>query len=154
MNKYLSMIAAAGALMLAACGGGNATKTDQPDSTLLVVAEQARPDATLALLVEQAKAEGAGWTTDQWRAHFEKVLKAYKPYAVALNELSVDMERGNGDVKQIVKQSEQIEVLYAGYDRQMREFMHVAESSPNGKAVANDEQWLSGKMRELGVPSL
>ncbi len=152
MNKYLSMIATAGAALLTACGGTNTTTTDQPDSSQLVVAEQARPDTTLALLVEQAKAEGASWTTDQWRAQFDKVLRAYKPYAVALNELTAAMESAGGDVKLIVKQSELIDVVYAGYDQQMQAFMQVAEASPNGKAVADDEQWLSSKMHELGVP--
>lgn len=140
----LSLITCAVALLWS-CNGQTTASTDNADTTATqpAVAEAVTPQpeqpVSLADLVEKAKAEGASWSTDEWKAQYKKVLEAYKPFAVAMNEAQpADLEK--------------MEQQYGQFPALIKEFAAIAKQSEGGKAI--DDQWIADTMQEMGVPHL
>ena len=144
---FLSFAIMAAALLVAACGNkseatpAEGEQTEQaaeaaPAEEAALAAEQ---QMSLADIVAKAKAEGAKWTTDEWKEQYKKAIEAYKPFAVAMDQAQpADMEKVMKD--------------FADFPTLIKEFDSIAKQSEGGKAI--EEEWKAKTMEELGVPKV
>ena len=150
MKKALfSFAIVAAGLLMASCGNtgsprqsgdGPAQESEQTEQVAeeAPAAEAGQP-ASLADIVAKAKAEGANWSTEEWKTQFKKAMEAYKPFAVAMNEAQP------AQLEEITKQ-------YADFPSLIKEFAGLARQSANGKDIS--DEWIQATMQELGVPHL
>ncbi len=142
MKKVVFSFAIGTALLMASCDNKPATQAAPESTPAEQVAEEVAVEeqpASLADIVAKAKAEGAAWTTDQWKEQFKKALEAYKPFAVAMNEATP------ADLESITKE-------YADFPSLIKEFAATAQQTEGGKAI--DEDWIAKTMESMGVPHL
>ena len=150
MKKVLfSFAIVAAGLFVASCGsksaepGTEAGQTEQKEQTEQVAeeapaAEKEQP-ASLADIVAKAKAEGAKWSADEWKEQYKTALKAYKPFAVAMDKAQP------ADLEGVIKK-------YADVPSLMEEFAKIAKQSEGGKGIS--DEWVKTTMEELGIPDL
>jgi hypothetical protein len=154
MKKTLFMIVAAAFTMaFAACGNKSEAPAEAAGSTE-VVAEEAEAEQPMALgdIVAKAKAEGANWSVDEWKDIIRKGLVAYKPMAVAVDELMKKVGTSEAEGIDFDAEGDKIEEQYPGYEKLIRELGEVASQTANGKTVMDDQEWIDKTMEELGVP--
>ena len=150
MKKVLfSFAIVAAGLFVASCGsksaepGTEAGQTEQKEQTEQVAeeapaAEKEQP-ASLADIVAKAKAEGAKWSADEWKEQYKTALKAYKPFAVAMDKAQP------ADLEGVIKKYADVPVL-------MEEFAKIAQQAEGGKGIS--DEWVKTTMEELGIPDL
>ena len=150
MKKVLfSFAIVAAGLFVASCGsksaepGTEAGQTEQKEQTEQVAeeapaAEKEQP-ASLADIVAKAKAEGAKWSADEWKEQYKTALKAYKPFAVAMDKAQP------ADLEGVIKK-------YADVPSLMEEFAKIAKQAEGGKGIS--DEWVKTTMVELGIPDL
>ena len=143
MKKTLFSIAImAASLLVASCGNKTAAPAaeaeEQTEQAEAAPAEEQQP-ASLADIVAKAKAEGAKWTTDEWKAQYKVALEAYKPFAVAMNEAT------SAEFDEITKK-------YADFPTLIKDFAATAMQTEGGKAI--DNEWIQKTMEEMGIPHL
>ncbi len=150
MKKVLfSFAIVAAGLFVASCGsksaepGTEAGQTEQKEQTEQVAeeapaAEKEQP-ASLADIVAKAKAEGAKWSADEWKEQYKTALKAYKPFAVAMDKAQP------ADLEGVIKK-------YADVPSLMEEFAKIAKQAEGGKGIS--DEWVKTTMEELGIPDL
>ncbi len=139
-------------LFVASCGsksaepGTEAEQTEQKEQTEQTgqVAEEApaaekEQPASLADIVAKAKAEGAKWSADEWKEQYKTALKAYKPFAVAMDKAQP------ADLEGVIKKYADVPVL-------MKEFAKIAKQAEGGKGIS--DEWVKTTMEELGIPDL
>ena len=144
MKKTVIIIAlAASGLFVASCGSKSAEPAAGEEQTEQVAeeatAEEAEQPASLADIVADAKANGANWSTDEWKTQFKKAMEAYKPFAVAMNEAQP-------------AQFEEITKQYADFPTLIKEFAGLAKKADGGKDIT--DEWIQATMQELGIPQL
>jgi len=150
MKKVLfSFAIVAAGLFVASCGsksaepGTEAGQTEQKEQTEQVAeeapaAEKEQP-ASLADIVAKAKAEGAKWSADEWKEQYKTALKAYKPFAVAMDKAQP------AELEGVMKKYADVPVL-------MEEFAKIAQQAEGGKGIS--DEWVKTTMEELGIPDL
>ena len=150
MKKVLfSFAIVVAGLFVASCGsksaepGTEAGQTEQKEQTGQVAeeapaAEKEQP-ASLADSVAKAKAEGAKWSADEWKEQYKTALKAYKPFAVAMDKAQP------ADLEGVIKKYADVPVL-------MKEFAKIAQQAEGGKGIS--DEWVKTTMEELGIPDL
>ena len=142
MKKALfSFAIAAMGLFVASCDNKQATSApvaEQAEQTVAEAPAEEQP-ASLADIVAKAKAEGANWTTDQWKEQFKKAIEAYKPFAIAMEQAKPD------ELENITKQ-------FADFPTLIKDFAATARQTKGGKAI--DDKWIEQTMQEIGVPHL
>ena len=144
MKKTVFIIAlAASGLFVASCGNKSTELATGEEQTEQVAeeaaAEEAEQPASLADIVADAKANGANWSTDEWKTQFKKALEAYKPFAVAMNDAQP-------------AQLEEITKKYADFPTLIKEFAGLAQKADGGKDIT--DEWIQATMQELGIPQL
>ena len=152
-KTFIIIIAAAFTMAFAACGNKSAAPAEGADATEKV-AEEAQVEQPMALadIVAKAKAEGANWSVDEWKDLFRQALVAYKPMALAVDELMKKMGTSEAEGIDIEAEGKKIEAQYPDYDKLIRELNEVASQTANGKAVIDDQEWIDKLMEEMGVP--
>lgn len=142
MKKALfSFAIAAMGLLMASCDNKQAAPApvaEQAEQTVAEAPAEEQP-ASLADIVAKAKAEGANWTTDQWKEQFKKAIEAYKPFAIAMVQAKPD------ELENITKQ-------FADFPTLIKDFAATARQTEGGKAI--DDKWIEQTMEEIGVPHL
>ena len=146
-KTILGLAIMAAGLMVASCGNKSEAPAAEGEQTEQAIeaaaAEEAAPaaeqPASLADIVAKAKAEGAKWSTDEWKEQYKKAIEAYKPFAVAMDQAQP------ADLEKITKD-------FADFPTLIKEFAATAKQSEGGKAI--DEEWIAKTMEELGVPKV
>ena len=141
-KTILGLAIMAAGLMVASCGNKSEAPAAEGEQAVEAAAvEEAAPaaeqPASLADIV--AKAEGAKWSTDEWKEQYKKAIEAYKPFAVAMDQAQP------ADLEKITKD-------FADFPTLIKEFAATAKQSEGGKAI--DEEWIAKTMEELGVPKV
>ena len=85
-KTILGLAIMAAGLMVASCGNKSEAPAAEGEQTEQAVeaaaAEEAAPaaeqPASLADIVAKAKAEGAKWSTDEWKEQYKKAIEAYR----------------------------------------------------------------------------
>lgn len=130
---------------------GEKTSTGQAPEDKKAVAEN--PSMSAADIVAKAKAEGANWTVDEWKAAFRDMLLKAKPMMVEIGEIEKNVD--DKDPEKIMEALNKIQQIqstkYGDINKAYEEFGKVAESTPNGKIVADDEKWGMQLLKELGI---
>ena len=90
-KTILGLAIMAAGLMVASCGNKSEAPAAEGEQAIeAAAAEEAAPaaeqPASLADIVAKAKAEGAKWSTDEWKEQYKKAIEAYKPFAVAMDQ--------------------------------------------------------------------
>ena len=141
-----------------ACIQNNDSESSAESSASVASVKIEKPSSTnaetvdLKQIVEKAKKEGANWTVDQWKEQFRNCLIAYKPFAIAMNEMMDKiMSDPNLDPE---AEADKLNKQYPNYMELLDEFQKIAVSTKNGKIVADDEEWGKEVTEELGIPDL
>ncbi|MBR6981265.1 MAG: hypothetical protein IKH88_15730 [Prevotella sp.] len=108
------------------------------------------PSKAAADLLAKAKKEGANWSVDEWKAAFREMLMIAKPMMTDLADMLKYLETDQNKALEIAKN---IETKYAGIDKVSSEFEEFAKTTPNGKNVADDNEWKDNLKKELGIPT-
>ena len=159
MRKTISIIFSIALIAsVAACGGKNDNESETNTSasvTSVKTETNSKPEAEnidLKAIVEKARKEGANWTVDQWKEQFRNCLIAYKPFAIAMNEMTDRIVTDpNLDPE---AEADKLNQQFPNYMELLNEFSRIANSTKNGKIVADDEQWGKAVTEELGIPDL
>ena len=114
--------------------------------------DNAAQPASLKEIVEEAKKDGANWSVDRWREQFRKCLIAFKPYAIAMDQMMDKIIKDNSIDPEA--EAEKLEKQFPGYPEMLEEFSKAAEATKNGKIVADDADWANAVKKELGIPEL
>jgi len=102
-------------------------------------------------IVAKAKADGANWTVDQWKYVFKQAAIAIKPMMVELSEATKNV--GDMSEEDAAALAEKFQ-SYQPIEDLMDEFTKIAESTPNGKIVNDDDDFEKQLTEELGLPDL
>lgn len=114
--------------------------------------------ASLADVVAKAKTDGAKWSVDEWKDAYKQVMTAVKPMMTEIAEITKGMEAAEGQEPDAAKVAEalgklqELQTKYGDVEKLMGEFEEAAKASENGKKVAEDEEFLKGLAKELGLP--
>ncbi len=151
MKKVLfGMIAVALCIGLNSCKKEAAATPEGEGTEQVAQAPEEAPAASLSDIVEKAKAEGANWSADEWKEQTKNALLAFKPYAVAFNEVMKKVMSGDNSA---LEEGKKLETDYPNFSELMNSFVELAGNSENGKACV-DEAELAKMMEELGVPAI
>lgn len=112
--------------------------------------------ADLKSIVEKAKTEGSKWTVDEWKTAFKDAVMAVKP---AYEKMASVAKKAEGitdasEQAKVMEEMQQVQKDNADVDKLMKEFEEIAKATENGKAVADDEEFVKQVMKEAGLESL
>lgn len=119
---------------------------------------QADPQEVIKGVVEKATAEGANWTTDQWKDAAKQVIVAMAPSLLQMNDIMKLVETKEGEEPDTAKLSEAMTKMEAlAKEMQplgdlMEKFDSIAKTTEIGKAVMEDKEFEKELKKAAGLP--
>ena len=147
-NLWIGMLA----LMMAFCLGSCREKSDQPATG--EGTEQVAETPSLEDIVAKAKAEGANWTTDDWKTNIKAAMTAIAPMFKKIGEMQKqvgdDPEKAAAALGDLAKLMEEMEPM----DKLFDQLDSIAQTSEIGKAVMADTVFQKQVAEELGIADI
>lgn len=106
---------------------------------------------SLEELAASAKADGANWSTDEWKDAFKTAMTAVAPMLQEAQELQKKAEAEPDKALEILGTLAQKQEEWKALGDQLDTFMEAAEASENGKKVLEDEEFQMKLFKDLGI---
>ena len=151
---FIGIVALALCLGMSSCKKETVSTGDEKASTEQASKDEKAeaPSMSAKELLDKAKAEGANWSVDEWKAAFKDMLLLAKPMMVELGSIKEGVGDDPAKAMEALDKLQKIQEKYADINTVFDEFGKIAESTPNGKIVTDDEEWGKKIMEELGIP--
>ena len=112
------------------------------------------PTKAAAELLAKAKADGANWSVDEWKAAFKDFALIEKPLMIELQNIITELVNNPSNVEELKNKNKNLEATFTKISEYYDEFEKFGLSTPNGKIVFEDKDWLNKTQQELGIPDL
>ena len=111
-------------------------------------------ETKISEIVTKAKTEGANWSVDDWKANLTEAMKAMKPMfdeAAAFKKKTDEIKDDPSKLADLMKEAQEMEKKFGDSVKLFDEIEKIAKESENGKKVIEDEEWLKGVAKDLGI---
>ena len=136
--------------------------TVKADSTAAATPEASAPEASasasssassMADVLAKVKAEGSKWSEDEWKSAYKDFALAYKPFALKMVDVLKKMQEP-GKAEEGMKELKSLDAEYKEINKMLDDFINAAQATAAGKAMVDNQEWLTKTNDELGIPEL
>lgn len=113
-----------------------------------------KPLKDAAALLAKAKAEGSNWSVEEWKNAFKEFALIEKPLMIELQNIIDGILNKSTNIEELKTKNKNLEATFKEINKYYDEFEKFGLSTPNGKTVLGDKEWLKKTQQELGIPDL